>query len=153
MGVAVVADQLDDQRRHILGEKVGIGGIVDGEHLGDARDLGRGVGGGAAILSGDQNMDVAANRRRGGHHVERCRLERGMVVFGEKENSHQMTRASFLSLSTSSATEATLRPPWRFTGSSTLSVTRRGATVTATASGVSCSIGFFFAFMMLGSEA
>jgi len=82
-----------------------------------------------------------------------CANEHYVAVFGDDENGHQITRASFFSLSTSSVTEPTLTPPWRFAGSSTLSVTRRGATSTASASGVSCSIGFFFAFMMLGSEA
>src|SRR6185312_9653947 len=98
-------------------------------------------------------MNLAADRGRRGNGVERRSLERFVVVLGDDEESHQITRASFLSLSTSSGTEATFLPPWRLAGSSTLRVTRRGATSTPSASGVSVSIGFFFAFMMLGSEA
>ena len=45
-------------------------------------------------------------------------------------------------------------PPWRFGGSSTLSVFRRGVDIDAERLGrQSSSIGFFFAFMILGSEA
>src|SRR6266403_1274634 len=57
-------------------------------------------------------------------------------MLGDDQSSHQITRASVLSLSTSSATEPTLWPPWRFAGSSTLSTTRRGAASTPSASGV-----------------
>src|SRR6185312_12488143 len=113
-----------DQWRDVLGETIGVGGIVGDEHLGDAGDLGRGLGARTAILPGDQDVDVAADGAGGGDDVERRRLERRIVVFGKQENGHQMTRASFLSLSTNSATEATLWPPWRLAGSSTLSVTR-----------------------------
>ena len=56
-------------------------------------------------------------------------------------------------LSTSSATEPTLIPAERFGGSTTFSVVSRGVTSTPRSSGFSVSTGFFFAFMMLGSEA
>src|SRR5207248_1743275 len=106
-----------------------------------------------AILSGDQNMNIAANLGGGGHRVQGGGLQRPVVVFGDDENGHQITRASFFNLSISSATEPTLTPPWRLAGSSTFKVTSRGAASTPSSSGVIVTIGFFFAFMMLGNEA
>ena len=153
----ILRRQPDQQRREILGEAVIVGGIVGQQHLGDAGDLGRGFGDGAAILAGDQDVHVAraglADLGGGGGGVQGGGLDRLIVVFGDDENRHQITRASFFSLSTSSSTEPTLTPPWRFAGSSTLSVMRRGVTSTPRSSGVTTSIGFFFAFMMLGRDA
>ena len=65
----------------------------------------------------------------------------------------QMTLASPRSLATSSLTSATLPPPWRFGGSTTLSVAIRGVTSTPSVAGFVVSSGFFFAFMMFGSVA
>ena len=48
---------------------------------------------------------------------------------------------------------ATLMPALRFGGSVTVTVARRGATSTPRSAGFTTSIGFFFAFMMLGSVA
>ena len=64
-----------------------------------------------------------------------------------------MTLASLRSLATSSLTSATLPPPWRLGGSTTLSVASRGVTSTPSAAGLVVSSGFFFAFMMFGSVA
>ncbi len=153
----VLRRQADQQRRDILGEAVAIGRVVGDQHLRHAGDLGGGIGGGAAILAGDEDVDVAGAGLRqlggGGGGVQGGGLDRIVVVLGDDENSHQMTLASVLSLVTSSSTEPTLTPPWRFAGSSTLSVTRRGATSTPRSSGLNTSIGFFLAFMMLGSDA
>src|ERR687890_245190 len=84
----------------------------------------------------------------GGDRGQRRGFQRVVVVFGNDEDGHQITRASFFSLSTSSVTEPTLTPPERFAGSSTFKVTRRGVTSTPSSSGVIVAIGFFFAFMM-----
>jgi hypothetical protein len=65
----------------------------------------------------------------------------------------QMTFASFFSLSTSSWTDATLTPAPRFGGSTTFSVFSRCAASTPRSAAVTVSSGFFFAYMMLGSEA
>src|SRR6185312_2118862 len=151
--VAVAGRELDHQIGDVLGERMLIGLVVGEQHLGDAGDLGGSVGGRLCAGSCDQHMELAADCRGGGDGVERRSLERLVVVLGDDEKSHQITRASFLSLSTSSCAEPTFLPPWRFAGSSTLSVLRRGATSTLSTSGVTCSIGFFFAFMMLGSDA
>src|SRR6185437_4780547 len=126
--------------------------VVGDQHLAHARDRGGFGGDAGAARPGHQYLHLAELRcRRDG--VQRCRLERFAVVFGEDQDRHQITRASFLSLSTSSATEPSFLPAWRFGGSATLSVVSRGLGSTPSASGVSCSMGFFFAFMMLGSEA
>ena len=134
-----------------------IGGIVGQQHLGGAGDLRRRLGDRPARGARHQDVHIAARRFRdlrcGGHRVEGRGLQCPVVVFGDDENRHQITRASSLSLSTSSATEPTLTPPCRFAGSSTFKVTSRGVTSTPSCSGVMISIGFFLAFMMLGSEA
>src|SRR5205807_8088203 len=106
------------------------------------------------LFRSHQNIDLrGGDFICGGNRVERRGLQRPVVMFSDDESSHQITRASVFSLSTSSATEPTLWPPWRFAGSSTLSTTRRGVTSTPSAWGVVVAIGFFFALMILGSEA
>ena len=127
---------------------------VGDPHLGHTGGPGRGFGGRAAVRSGDQHMDVAAQPGRGAQRGQCRALQGGVVMFGDDEDgSCQITRASFLSLSTSSATEPTLMPAWRLGGSATLSVFRRGVTSTPRSAGLRVSSGFFLAFMMLGSEA
>src|SRR5215471_9259934 len=131
-----------------------IGGIVCEQHLANPSDAGGGLRHRVTVFAGDQNVDLlAGDLLGGGNGVKGRGLERAVVVLGDDEGSHQITRASVLSLSTSSATEPTLWPPWRFGGSSTLSTTRRGVTSTPSASGVVITIGFFFARMMFGNEA
>src|SRR3954468_16326296 len=63
------------------------------------------------------------------------------------------TPASFFKRSISSAGEATRTPARRPGGSATLTTDNRGVTSTPRSAGVFSSIGFFFAIMMLGSEA
>ncbi len=65
----------------------------------------------------------------------------------------QSTPASLRSLSTSSSTLPTLMPASRFGGSVTLSLVRRGVRSTPNSDAAFLSSGFFFAFMMFGSEA
>src|SRR5690348_7275277 len=103
---------------------------VGEQHLGHAADLGGGVGSGLAALARDQQLDRAADLGRGGERVQRRRLECRVVVLGKDQDAHGITLASLRSFSTSSCTEATLTPDLRLDGSSTLSVTRRGATST-----------------------
>ncbi|MNN43934.1 hypothetical protein D3C81_1582000 [compost metagenome] len=132
---------------------MGIGRGVGQQHLGHAGDLGGGFGHRAATGTGDQHMDVATDLLRGRHGVEGGGGQGGVVVFGNDENGHQITFASFFSFSTSSATDLTLMPALRAAGASTLRVFTVEAVETPRASGVSTSNGFFLAFMMLGSEA
>ena len=152
--VAVVRRQLDDERRDVLGQPVGVGRVLGLQHLGDAGDGGRRLGGFAGIAAGHQHVHVRAHLGRGGDGVGDVGADGLAVVRGDNEDGHdQITPASLRSLSTSSATVFTLMPDLRLGGSSTFSVLRRGATSTPSASGASTSIGFFLAFMMLGSEA
>ena len=60
----IMLGELDDERRHILGEPVLVGGIVGEQHLSCSGDLGGGLGHGAAILAGHQNVDLTGRRFR-----------------------------------------------------------------------------------------
>ncbi len=126
----VVAGERQDQRLHRLGQHLAVRRIIGEQHLFDARNLGGGLGHCAAILAGHQHMDGAAKSGRGGHGLGRRILERRIVVFGNDERGHQITPASFLSLSRSSATDFTLTPAWRLGGSVTFSTLSRGVTST-----------------------
>src|SRR6202011_4594893 len=146
-------DELDEERGDILRQPMIVGRIVGEQHLAHPGDGRRGLGDRAAVLSGHQNVDVfAGDLPRGGYGVEGRRLERVVVVLGDDESGHQITRASVLSLSTSSATEPTLRPPSRFGGSSTLSTVRRGVASTPSVSGVVVTLGVLFARLLLGRD-
>src|SRR5262249_29952064 len=111
------------------------------------------LGGRLGVLARDQQMHLAADLAGGSDGVERGRLDRRVVVLGQQQDRHQITFASLRSLSTSSLTLFTFTPDLRLAGSTTFRVLTRGATSTPSASGLSCSIGFFLAFMMLGREA
>ena len=69
---------------------------IGDENLRHAVELGGGLCGGAALMSGDEDMDVAADRLRrrerlGGRAVEGC-----VRVLGQEQNRHQITPASVL---------------------------------------------------------
>ena len=57
----VAAGERDDQRCQRLGQIVGKIVALGEQHLGDAGELGGGVGGSLGALAGDQHMDVAAD--------------------------------------------------------------------------------------------
>ncbi|MOA21133.1 hypothetical protein D3C78_1416120 [compost metagenome] len=151
--MAVALAQLGDQRGEVFRQLVGIGSVVGDQHLGHAGDLGGRCGDASATLASDQQVDIATDLLSGSHGVQGRRCQRGVVVFGNDENGHQITFASFCSFSTSSATDLTLMPALRAAGASTLRIFTVEAVETPRASGVSTSNGFFLAFMMLGSEA
>src|SRR6516165_7939832 len=152
--MSIAGSELDEERGDVLGEPMVVGVGIGEQHLASPGDRGGGLRHRATVLAGDQYVDVlAGDFLGGGNGVEGRWLQRAVVVLGDDQSSHQITRASVLSLSTSSATEPTLWPPCRFAGSSTLRTTRRGVTSTPSASGVVVTIGFFLARMMFGSEA
>jgi hypothetical protein len=126
---------------------------VGDQHLGGAVQLRRGLGGGGDAFAGDQHVDLAealhGGQRLGGG-VER---EIRAVELRDQKNGHQITPASSFSFATSSSTLATRTPALRAGGSTTDSTVSRGATSTPKSAAVFMSIGFFLAFMMLGSEA
>ena len=72
----VVPASDDDQRGERLGQHVLVGGAVGEQHLLDAVELGRGVGDGLGVLAGDQHVDSAAERLRGGQRLVGGVLER-----------------------------------------------------------------------------
>ncbi|MOA31708.1 hypothetical protein D3C78_1528810 [compost metagenome] len=156
--MAVALAQLADQRCQVLGQLVGQRGVVGDQNRAHPGDLGGGFGHRGAVVAGDQQVDVATDGSGsdllgGRDRVEGRRGQGGVVVFGNDENGHQITFASFFSFSTSSATDLTLIPALRAAGASTLRVFSVEAVDTPSASGVSRSSGFFLAFMMLGKEA
>jgi hypothetical protein len=104
----------------ILGEK-------DLGHTGQRRRLGSG---GVAALTCDEDVHLAQRRDRGqslGHGVGRQLAVRHVR---KKENSHQITPASFFSFSINSSTEPTLTPALRVSGSDVLTTVSRGVTST-----------------------
>ena len=123
--------EFHDEGRHRFGELVLEGGVVRQEHFLDARDFRSGIGDGFGALARNQHIDVAAERACRRHRLERCRVQRLVVVFGNKECCHdQITPASFLSLSTRLATESTFTPALRPAGSEVFRTFRRGVTST-----------------------
>ncbi len=148
----VVADQRDDDRRGFLGELVLEMRRIGEQHLAHAGELGGCLGGRLGVVPGHEHVDVAAELLGSGNGLGGRRLQRAIGVLGKKKNGHQSTPASALSFCTSSATLPTLTPALRLAGSAIFSTLRRGVTSTPKSSGFLMSSGFFFAFMMLGSE-
>ncbi|MNF86713.1 hypothetical protein D3C84_691590 [compost metagenome] len=151
--VAVALAKLGDQRSDVFRQLMGVGGVIGHQDLGHAGDLGGGFGSGAYALACDQHVDITTYLLRSGYGVEGGGCQCGVRVFSNNQDSHQITFASFFSLSTSSATDLTLIPAWRAAGASTFRVFTVEAVETPRASGVTTSSGFFLAFMMFGSDA
>ncbi|MNZ84508.1 hypothetical protein D3C78_1032680 [compost metagenome] len=149
----LIDDQAGHQRRDILRQLVSIGRSVGHQYLADALDALRRSHGAFDINTGDQHMNLTANLLRRSDRVQRRGGKLGVGVFGNYQNSHQITFASFFSFSTSSATDLTLIPALRAAGASTFRVLLVEAVETPSASGVTVSSGFFLAFMMFGSDA
>ena len=153
----VGAGERDDQRGERLGEPVLQRVGLREQHLRDAGELRRLRRDAGAPLAGDQHMHVAAELCRRGDGLRRRLVQARIVVLGENQASSsifpQNTPASVFSLSSSSATEATFTPACRFGGSRVSTISSRGVVSTPKSAAVFVSIGFFFAFMMFGSEA
>ena len=141
----------DYQRRQGLGELVLEIVGVGVQHPGDAGQPGGLFRGGAAVLAGDENMDLGAELARGRQCLGGGVLQGRIVMVGNQQRHHR-TPAS-LSFSTNSAADSSLTPAIRPGGSAVLITSRRGATSTPKSSGVFSSTGFFLAFMILGSDA
>ncbi len=148
----VARGQHHQQIRQRLGQGMRIGGGIRLMHLGHARQLGRSLGRRVDGLAGDEDMHFAElQRRRNG--AAGGLLDFGALEIEEDEGRHQITFASVRSFCTSSAAELTFLPATRRGGSATLTIVRRGAGSTPSASGLIVSIGFLRAFMMFGSDA
>src|SRR5690606_2229196 len=108
--MAVTCGDFGNQEGDIFRQLIGVGGVVGNQNLAHARHLGRGFTHGTTVGTGDQNIDIATDSLGRGNHIEGSGVEAAVVVLCNYENAHQITFASFLSLSTSSATSATLIP-------------------------------------------
>jgi hypothetical protein len=86
--VAVVAGEGEDLGGEVFGEAVGEAGAVGVQDFGDAGDLGGGLGSGASVFAGNEDVHVAAAGDGGGDGVEGGALEAGVVVFGNDECGH-----------------------------------------------------------------
>ena len=141
----------DDEVGHGLNRRIGVAGRD--QHGLDAGDGGR-RGGGLVRAAGHQQQVDRTQRAHRGDGAARRRGDGFAVMVGNDEDGHvQITFASPRSFSTSSLTEPTFTPALRVAGSSTLMTVRRGVGSTPRSAGVTFSIIFLRAFMMLGSEA
>ena len=66
-----------------------MGGIGDEDFL-HTGDLRCGLRNRGTLASGNKEVDVAANLRRGGDRVQDRGLERGIVVLGNDQNTHRV---------------------------------------------------------------
>ena len=124
----MIGHQRGGDGRDILGQlMIEMGGVGDMDlaHAGDGRC---GFGNGADARSDDQAMDVA-ELRRGCDGSEGSVLDGAAFMLDQDQRLHFATPIA-LSLSTNSSTDPTLIPAWRLAGSTTLSVSSRGATST-----------------------
>ena len=126
----VGAGERDDQRGRRLGQHVLIGRRIRQQHLLDAVELRRRVRDRLAAGAGDQHVHIGADALGRGERLVGRVLERLVVVLGNQQRRHQIAPASFLSLSTSSATVFTLTPALRTGGSTVLTTSSRGLTST-----------------------
>ena len=94
----VRAGQRHDQRRGRLGQHVRVGRRVGQQHLLDAVEFRRRLRDGFAVLTGDQNMHVGADRLGRGQRLVGGVLERSVVVLGEKKGGHYFLRAPSVTL-------------------------------------------------------
>jgi hypothetical protein len=95
--VAVVAGNRQHLGGHVLGQAVLEAGAVGVDHLGHAGDLGGGSGGSAGVVAGHQHVHIAAAGLGGRHGVQRCALDRSVVVFCNNECGHFMISLCCLS--------------------------------------------------------
>ena len=98
-----------DERGQRLGQLVRVVGRVGEEHLGDAVELGRLVGGGARTRSGNEDVDVRTDGLGGRQRLVGRVLEARIVVLGDEEGGHDGYLASrrWVGAAASSGREAT----------------------------------------------
>ena len=90
----VGAGERNDERGQRLRQHVLVRRAVGEQHLVDAVELGGGIGRAFAVLAGDEDVHVAAERLGGGQRLVGGVLERLVVVLGEQERGHGMISAS-----------------------------------------------------------
>jgi hypothetical protein len=102
--VAVALAEFGDQQAHVLGKLVGIGGVVGQQHLADAGDLARPPRPPRQPLPATSTWTSPPICLAAVTVLSVAPFRVAVVVLGNDQNTHQITFASFLSLSTSSAT-------------------------------------------------
>ena len=88
-----------------------------------------------------------------GDCIQRRTLQFGIVVIGKNKHCHEITFASFRSLSTRPATFFDHFASFAFRRFNYFKRCQPGSDVDTHSAGVVSSIGFFFAFIIFGSEA
>src|SRR5690606_32649725 len=68
--VAVSLAQLGNQRGDVFRQQVGVGGVVRDQHLGNAGDLGGGLGNASDVLASDQHVDITTDLGGGSDSVQ-----------------------------------------------------------------------------------
>ena len=147
----IAGRERDEQRRDRFGQRGLNPCALRDQHLRDTRQLRRRR---RAFGTEYQKVNLTADLRGGRDGAARGLGDGRPAAVGENQDGHlQITFASLRSFATSSCTEPTFTPAWRFGGSSTFSTVRRGVTSTPRSAGLTVSIGFLRAFMMFGSDA
>src|SRR6516164_7958061 len=123
------------------------------EHFFDAGEFRGGLRSWPDILPRDEHVNRLAQRFCGTQSLGGDVIEVTAFNISQNKRRHAITPASFLSFARSSATEPTLTPALRVEGSLVFKIFRRGEASTPKSATVFSAIGFFFAFIMLGSEA
>ena len=149
----IIARQLNKERGQRFGQVMRIDRIICQQDFFDAVEAGGGLRRGFDPVAGDEDMDRFIQRLGRGQGLGRRLIERAIRNLGKKQDRHQITPASSLSFATSSAAEASLTPALRVGGATVFKILRRGAISMPKSAGVFSSIGFFLAFMILGSDA
>ena len=106
----VVAGEVLEQQRQILGDRLLVIGVLHQENPGDAGDLGGRVGDSLAVSGSHQQVDRPAERLRGGDRRQGRRRQLLLVVLRQNQCAHQITFASLRSFSTRVAMSGTFTP-------------------------------------------
>src|SRR5680860_1282435 len=108
--VAIAFAQFHNQGTEVLTQEVAINCVVCNQYLCNAFSLGCSFSNGTAVFTSNQYIDIAADGFGSRYNTQGGLLQAAVVVFSNYKDAHQITFASFFSLSTSSATSATLTP-------------------------------------------
>ena len=92
----VILGEFNHQGGERFGQRLGIARIVGQQHLGDAGDLGAGLGRGAYAPPSHQQMDIAAQLRRSGDGRERGRQDAFAVVLDENQRGHDRRTSALI---------------------------------------------------------
>ena len=149
----VIRHQRHDQSGDFFGEELRELRRFRDQHLTHAVELGGLLCDGAQPCPGDENIDIAADLTRRRKRLRRRGRERLIVVIGEEQDGHLENPRLVLELVDQRRHAIDLDAGLAVLGSASETIFSLGAMSTPSASGVVSSIGFFFAFMIFGSDA